>query len=102
MIVGVDYLLKEVNEAFDSESLNGGAPSDEDLGLRNICGLLSSTRCDLLHEHFGLRLTLQLEDGRLLDFAVTQKRGTKTCLVHNLGDFRENEKAPSTPRAIAE
>jgi hypothetical protein len=86
-IAEVNYSIKEVEQVIDPTLLVAG-PTVEIAGQRNICGIIESPHAKHLFRYLGARLTLHFQDGRLLDFTVTQNPGKDTCLIQSLGSFR--------------
>ena len=86
-IAEVDYSIKEVEEMLDME-LPRGRSSGEVAGQRTIYGIVESPLAKILYGYLGTKLTLHFQDGRVLDFTVTQKLGGDACLIHGLGDYR--------------
>jgi len=88
-VADVNYSIKEVEEVVVAEP-SGGAPSEGVAGQRNICGVVRSPLAEVLAHYSGARLTLHLQDGRVLDFTVAKKldgNWGNACLIQGLGGF---------------
>lgn len=77
----VRYSLKEIEEV-PNAAYSGGQDARA-VEVRTISGIVTPTEIELLAAFPGIRLTLELEDGRRLDCAVTRV-GDCFCLVKAL------------------
>ncbi len=101
-IADVNYSIKEIEEALNVELSEGRA--SREVEQRTICGIVESTQVELLYSYLGARLTLHFQDGRVLDFAVTDKLSGNNCLIKNLGAFKMDQPnmIPGTPLPLWE
>jgi len=89
----VNYSIKEL-EALNMEPCGGQA--SREVERRTICGIVESTQIELLYSYLGTRLTLHFQDGRVLDFAVTERLGGNNCLIKGLTLVKWLEPAETT------
>lgn len=82
MLAEVEYSLKDIAEV---PTPLGGAPT---AGERNLYGLVRSPGVDVLGGYVGVRLVLQLQDGRLLPFMVVKVLRVDVFLIQGLVDPR--------------
>lgn len=77
----VSYSLKEIEET--PNIARSGGQDARDVEYRTLCGLVTPLRIEVLSAYAGVRLTLELQDGRRFDFAVTRV-SEKNCLIKAL------------------
>lgn len=81
----VEYLLKDVEEDVNGQPPIRGGTVDTTVRERAVYGLITSAHAEILAGYVGARLTLRLEDGRQLAFAVSKVQGQNAVLVAGLG-----------------
>ncbi|GJG89285.1 hypothetical protein tb265_44660 [Gemmatimonadetes bacterium T265] len=91
-LAGVDYLLKDVEEVVYKYASGGGSGSEAVAGERTIYGMIRSPEAEAVGRHVGEALTLRLQDGRALDFAVAKallvEQRVHTFLIQGFGGLR--------------
>lgn len=103
-VAEVDYLLKEVEESLDAVPPIT-RPAGGSAGARTIYGFIKSPSAESLYNRYlGKVLTLHCEDGRALDFSITQKPEVNACLVNALRGFTPEQPPlpPGTPLPLWE
>lgn len=91
-LAGVDYLLKDVEEVVYKDAPGGGSGRDAVSGERTIYGFIKSPEAEAVGPYLGETLTLRLQDGRALDFAVAKsflvQEGIHRFLIQGFGGLR--------------
>lgn len=82
-VAEVHYRLKEIEEQL--LMFDGTVPQTREAGQRALCGIVRTTLAPSLARYIGVRLTLQMEDGRHLPFTIAKHLSRTTCLVQALG-----------------
>lgn len=87
LLAEVHYALKDVDEVYEAVGI-GDEPGGQVVGPRILCGIVKSPESPTLGEYVGARLTLELQDGSLLDFTVAKVLRIDAFLIQGLGDVR--------------
>ena len=87
VLVEVDYLLKEVEEASTRVPFGGETPEAVE-GRRGVYGVAKTPGSVVLGGYVGTRLTLELQDGRRLDVTVAKVMEVGAFLIQGLSSFR--------------